>query len=382
MSSLDQQIQRAIIDLSTPKGVIEEASRKLTLSLAKKLVVGPQNTCLRLGVDLRLFHVLVEHEGLPVSASQLAESSQAEFLLIVRIMRVISSIGFAVELDEQTYMATPLTKVITSPALEGGMKLNSDHLLLAQVKTLDYFRVHGYKSPTDPLNCPFQLTFATDIPYYEYLLQNPETMKNFNAFMAGNRGGRKHWIDWFPVESQILSAIPNAENDTLLVDVGGGKGHDLERFLSKYPQTKGQLVLQDLPSTINSIQQLSPDIRPMSHDFFTPQPVQGARAYYTHFVLHNWTDAQCRVILQNLMLAMKVGYSKILINEPILPKTNCDTWFAAADINMMSLLAGRERTRQQWIDLLESVDLEIVGIWSSPYDGEEDSVIEAMLKKA
>lgn len=41
----------------------------------------------------------------------------------VRIMRVISSIGFAVELDEQTYMASPLTKALTSPSLEGGMKL-------------------------------------------------------------------------------------------------------------------------------------------------------------------------------------------------------------------------------------------------------------------
>lgn len=43
-------------------------------------------------------------------------------LVIVRIMRVVSAIGFAVELDEQTYLATPLTWAITDPALEGGMK--------------------------------------------------------------------------------------------------------------------------------------------------------------------------------------------------------------------------------------------------------------------
>lgn len=98
-----------------------------------------------------------------------------------------------------------------------------------------------------------------------------------------------------------------------------------------------------------------------------------------HFILHSWTDAQCRLILQNLMPAMKPGYSKILLNEPVLPATNCGSWFAAADINMMSLFAGGERTRKQWLDLLQSVDLE-VRICSSPYDGEEDSVIEAMLK--
>lgn len=95
--------------------------------------------------------------------------------------------------------------------------------------------------------------------------------------MTGIRGSRNHWSDWFPVEREILSTIPGAENDTLLVDVGGGKGHDLERLLSQYPQTKGRLVLQDLPDTINRIQQLSPDIRRMPHDFFTPQPVKGKK---------------------------------------------------------------------------------------------------------
>lgn len=38
--------------------------------------------CLRLGVDLRIFHVLVEHDGVPLSASQLAELTKAELLLI------------------------------------------------------------------------------------------------------------------------------------------------------------------------------------------------------------------------------------------------------------------------------------------------------------
>lgn len=57
MSSLDQQIQRAIIDLSTPKGVIEEASRKLTLSLAKKLVVAlekPEDVAMHHIFEVRL----------------------------------------------------------------------------------------------------------------------------------------------------------------------------------------------------------------------------------------------------------------------------------------------------------------------------------------
>lgn len=37
---------------------------------------------LRLGIDLRLLHVLVEHKDVPVSAAQLAELSKAEYLQI------------------------------------------------------------------------------------------------------------------------------------------------------------------------------------------------------------------------------------------------------------------------------------------------------------
>lgn len=97
---------------------------------------------------------------------------------------------------------------------------------------LEHFRVNGYKCPTDSLNCPFQWTFATDLSFFRHMNQNPERQRDFNTFMSGIRGNRKHWTDWFPVESEIISAD---ENDTLLVDVGGGKGHDLAKLLNKYP---------------------------------------------------------------------------------------------------------------------------------------------------
>ena len=97
-----------------------------------------------------------------------------------------------------------------------------------------------------------------------------------------------------------------------------------------------------------------------------------------HFILHDYSDGECRLILQNLKMAMKAGYSKILLDEAILPQTNCPSWFAACDINMMAMAAGIERTKKQWIDLLQSVDLD-VKIWNSPHDGEE-AIIEATLK--
>ena len=106
----------------------------------------------------------------------------------------------------------------------------------------------------------------------------------------------------------------------------------------------------------------------------------GARAYYTHFVLHDWPDDKCREILRHLISAMTPGYSKLLLNESVLPDVGCPSFFAAGDINMMSIMAGKKRSRGQWLELLQSVDLDVIEFWNSSDDGADDEgVIEAML---
>ena len=147
------------------------------------------------------------------------------------------------------------------------------------MKMHEYFRSNGYVCPTDSSNCAFQWTFDTKLPYFEHIHSNPETMSDFNTFMSGNRVNRKHWIDWFPVEAEILAGTSGTPHGTLLVDVGGGKGHDLERFLAKFPQCKGRLTLQDLPGVLENVKKLDEGIKLMPHDFFTPQPIKGKRTY-------------------------------------------------------------------------------------------------------
>lgn len=90
----------------------------------------------------------------------------------------------------------------------------------------------------------------------------------------------------------------------------------------------------------------------------------GARAYYMHSVLHDWADADCRRILSNLAQAMKPGYSKILINENVIPSTNAYWETTSLDIIMMADFASQERTEKQWRELTASVGLKIVNIWT------------------
>ena len=61
---------------------------------------------------------------------------------------------------------------------------------------------------------------------------------------------RKRWLDVFPPD-HLLQGI--ADKDVpVLVDIGGGIGTDILEFRRRYPQIRGQLILQDQPAVIES----------------------------------------------------------------------------------------------------------------------------------
>ena len=104
--------------------------------------------------------------------------------------------------------------------------------------------------------------------------------------MGISRTGREQrWFDFFPVKPKLRAESASAP---LLVDIGGGVGHDLIAFKQQDPTLSGELIVQDIPVVIDSIKELPNGIKAMKHDFFAPQPVKGAKAYYLGHVLHDW----------------------------------------------------------------------------------------------
>ena len=72
------------------------------------------------------------------------------------------------------------------------------------------------------------------------------------------------------------------------------------------------------------------------------------QAYYLHSVLHDWDDASCLRILQNIVTAMQPSYSKLLINEYIVPDKGATSSITSMNWLMMALGAVRERTEKEW----------------------------------
>jgi hypothetical protein len=97
-----------------------------------------------------------------------------------------------------------------------------------------------------------------------------------------------------------------------------------------------------------------------------------------HSVLHDWEDDRCRVILEQIKSVMKKGYSKILINENIVPDTKASWQITSLDWIMMAVLTTCERTEAHWRELLGSVGLKVVGIWTK--EAAAGSLIEAVVE--
>ena len=72
--------------------------------------------------------------------------------------------------------------------------------------------------------------------------------------------------------------------------------------------------------------------------------------------------------------------SKILINELVLPEKGAHWLTTALDLGVMTCLASRERTEDEFRELFASVGLEMTGVWKHP--GGYDSVLEVTLPKS
>lgn len=199
-------------------------------------------------------------------------------------MRVVASIGYAKEPSPGRYTPTKLTESITKPTIEACFIHSSDNAAVVSSRLPEYFKQNGYRNPTDGKNGPFQFSLDTELPFFEFIHSDPRKLKNFNTFQSGNRTARGTWLDRFPVDKVFLGDFnPSVKRQSpVLVDMGGGTGRDVSAFLRRYPQVAGYLVLQDLPNTIDALDELDRGIMPMAHDLFEPQTIIGRNDAYMH----------------------------------------------------------------------------------------------------
>ena len=121
----------------------------------------------------------------------------------------------------------------------------------------------------------FERTFSMSM--WDYLRGNAAQRKVFDLYMGARRdGARPQWFEIYPAGKELSSISGNdGQEAVLLVDVGGGHGHETVKFQEQYPHLKGRFILQDLLETLAGIDTPLEAVEIMPYDFFTPQPVKG-----------------------------------------------------------------------------------------------------------
>ncbi|KAJ6145549.1 Plant methyltransferase dimerization [Penicillium chermesinum] len=309
-------------------------------------------TAVKAAHDMNLFEVLANATS-PVTLSELVAAKPADPLLVERILRLVVANGFAKQTAPREYLPTSLSKEMTKQGPVATIESMFIEMLPALNKVPEYLQKTNYRNPDDPMATVIQHTYDVKTDGFTWLSQNPAAFARFNSFMGAQRA----------------------------VDIGAGRGHDLMGFKTRFPHATGRLILEDLSRVIEEVNgpELETfEIETVVHDFFAEaQPISGARVYYFKNVLHDWSDEQAAIIFKNLKPAMKRGFSKIIMEEYILPDTNARSLPCMTDLSVMMFCAGLERTRQRWTELLESVGLQVVKFWMR--EGDELGVVEAAL---
>lgn len=328
---------------------------------------------LKVARDLQLFEKWDKLGDVPQSGEQLGELVRCDVILLRRILRHLTATNVIEEISHGQYQQTEFSKSLIKPVFGEWINYLYDATIPCFHKMPEYLAKTGYKNPADPNDGIFQYTKGYQGGLFEYYDTHPVEGKSFNNVMGGVMANQAGMLDIFPYE-RLADSEANDSKAPLLVDVGGNVGHDIEKFRAVHPELASRLVLQDRPDVVR-IAKCPSTVQIMAHDFFTPQPIKGARAYYMHGVIHDWSDEPARKILAHLKDAMTPGYSKLLVHDHVLPEYKPHPQATAYDLTMMVKVSAFERTESMWKDLLNSVGFKVIKIWDSPLATQ--SVIEA-----
>jgi hypothetical protein len=391
ISQLSRDIQRKIDDLQSSND--NETLRQELIRNARSLIFQLETPRERLArmtyfehslypvtrvlVDLGIFRRLESVSPRSISATQLAEKSGADVGLLERLLKHVAVVDFIRETGPDEYVANEMTKCLAS---EGGEGLMKDIFLASTIhhNFPEYFKDIGYSNPLGKDKSAWYHLYKQHFFEYVFAPGHEKAAEAFHAHMKFKSFGLK-WFQFPGIMQDIFESEQNFSPDqALIVDVGGSTGHDLIEFASGNPRIPGRNILQDLPQTIESIDKerlSSHGIEAMSHDFFTEQPITDAKVYYLKMVLHDWPTEQCREILSNIRPAMKPGYSRILVNEFVIPEMNAGYMDTGLDILMMAVHGAQERREREWRELIDQVEgLRLKKIWL--IEGEGESIIE------
>lgn len=277
-----------------------------------------------------------ELAGGPRSSDDLARSTGADPDALARLLRASVRLGLFREVGVGEFGLSPAGEWLRSdgPSLLHLAMAMTDPGHWRSLERLSDVIATGRPAPGDVLG----------MGLWDYYRQNPEERAAFAAAMA----------DISAVVAEELVAHYDVSGFEHIVDVGGSQGILLGRLLEANPRATG--VLFDLPELVSEADQhleqrgLANRVQMVGGDFFSEVP-PGGDLYLLKHILHDWDDQHAARILERCHVAGGPG-SILLVVERLLGPDS-DPVAHVADILMLAMFGGRERTEREYESLLK-----------------------------
>lgn len=303
------------------------------------------------GVELGVFDALGET---PRTSDDVATDVETDPHALYRLMRALAALGLLTEFPERRFALS-----------DAGRLLRSDHPeSLRGITRLEEGPEHYaiWKHLPDMVRDGNQNAFVREHGHmaFDYTAKSARYESVFNEAMSSYSSMQTAWAKE-ALDSFDFSSISH------LCDVGGGHGHMLCSFLAKHPHLEGTVM--DLPSVVEDESALWAERLGVSDrctfvggDMF--QSVPKSDGYMLKMILHDWNDDECVDILTNIHRASAPG-SRVFVVEHLVTGPDEPHFSKLFDIHMMCWGTGRERTVDEYNELLKRSGWKPERVWPS-----------------
>ena len=273
----------------------------------------------------------------PKSAEDLAGAMGLHAPSLHRFMRTLAGFGILTTTERKQFGLTPLGESLKTGAPGSARSTILTFCGPTFVAGFDEIE-HSLKTG----QTGFEKAFGK--PIFDYFVDHPDEASMFSESMVGFHGG----------ETPAVAAAYDFSQFETIIDVGGATGNMLSAILSRHAGPRGILydmahVVADAPAHLEN-SGVADRIAIESGSFFESVPEDGD-AYILSHIIHDWNEDQCLTILGNVRRAMKPD-GKLLIVEFVLPEDDTPHLGKLADMIMLVIPGGQERTPAQYDELL------------------------------
>jgi hypothetical protein len=311
---------------------------------AFQLVIGYRSAqVVHAAVELGLPDLLADG---PRSVEDLSLASTIAPARLKRLLRALTALGVVVEGQDGRFANTEVGHLFRE-GVPGSRRAMVRMLLPQSYRVWDHL-LEAMRTGVTGQSIAYGQTL------WEQIAADPDFRQRFNAAMSANSEG----------VAQFVATSGNFQTASIVVDVGGGEGSMVTGVLQAHPNLRGVVydVAPGLAQTAAYLasHQVLDRCEIVEGNFF--ESVPAGDVYLLKDILHDWDDADAARILTQCRRAMNPG-ARVMIVERVLPshvtEGAADLNATMADLHMMVLLGGRERTREELGTLFQTAGLEL-----------------------